>query len=62
MTSVRALVRNVGSCLVMTRERSKAEERHKDLSTEAQDSGGTARSSDEALVMGVERRGGRVQV
>ena len=55
-------MRNVGTCLVMVRERSEAVERRKDLSTDARGRGGTARSSEEALVMRVERRGSPVRV
>ena len=46
----------------MVRERSEDVERRKDLSTDARGRGGTARSSGEALVMRVERRGSSVQV
>ena len=43
----------------MLREKSEAVERSKDESTDARSRGGTARSSEEASVMGVERRGSR---
>ena len=44
----------------MLREKSKWRS-HKDESTDAEYRGGTTRSSDEALVMGVERRGCVIQ-
>ena len=43
----------------MIREKSEAVERSKGESTDARNRGGTARSSEEASVMEVERRGSR---
>lgn len=61
MNSVWAFMWNVGTCFVMRREPFKAEIRYKNVSTNVQDRGGTARSSDEPSVMEVEPRGSPVQ-
>lgn len=60
MNVAQALVRNVGTCPPMIRENSKRRTR-KDESTDAECRGGTACSSNEASVMGVERRGCIIQ-
>jgi hypothetical protein len=56
MNLIQALVWNVGTWVLMLRERFKWKN-HKDLSTKAVHRGGSTRSSDEAVVMTVERRG-----
>ena len=56
MNVAQASAENLGTCNPMLREKSKRRTR-KDQSTEAGYRGGTARSSEETFVMGVERRG-----
>ena len=60
MNVAQAPVRNVGTCPPMLRENSKRRT-HKDESTDAECRGGIARSSNEASVMEVERRGRVIQ-
>ena len=60
MNVAQASVRNVGTCAPMPRENSKRRTR-KDKSTDAGCRGGTACSSKETSVMGVERRGCVIQ-
>jgi len=56
MNLIRALVWNVGTCVLMPREKSKWRP-HKDLSTNAEHRGGSTRSSYEAVDKAVEQRG-----
>jgi len=60
VSSTQALVRNVGTCVSMRRERFKRTTRES-LSTEARHRGGVVRGSDEGSVMELERRGDTVQ-
>jgi hypothetical protein len=46
---VQALMRNVGTCVSMRREKSKWERPHKDESTDAGHRGGVVRSSEESI-------------
>jgi hypothetical protein len=55
VTDTQAVVRNVGTCSLMSREPSKWKP-HKDVSINARSRDGPERSSDETSVMGVERR------
>ena len=57
---IQAFVWNVGTLASMIREKLKCKQ-HKSQSTEARKGGGTARSSEEVLVMRMERRGCRFQ-
>ena len=61
MTLVQALVRNVGTCISMRREKLKRTTRES-LSTEARCRDGVARSSEEDPVIGLERRRDIVQL
>jgi hypothetical protein len=61
VTSVQALVWNVGTCVSMIREQLKWKP-HQSLSTEAKHRGGVARSSVEGSVMEPERRRDTVQL
>ena len=58
---VQALVRNVGTCISMRREKLKRTPRES-LSTEARCRDGVARSSEEDPVIGLERRRDIVQL
>ena len=58
---VQALVRNVGTCIAMRREKLKRTTRES-LSTEARCRDGVARSSEEDPVIGLERRRDIVQL
>jgi hypothetical protein len=60
VSSIQALVWNVGTCVSMRREKLKRTTR-KSLSTEARRRGGVARISDEGSVTGPERRRDTVQ-
>lgn len=57
MTSIQAFIRNAGTSRFDVKGEAQVEDLHKRASTEAKHWGGTTRSSDEAPVMGVERRG-----
>jgi len=61
VSSVQALVWNVGTYVLMRREQLKWKT-HESLSTEAGHRGGVARSSEEGSVMGPERRCDTVQL
>jgi len=61
VSSVQALVRNVGTYVLMRREQLKWKT-HESLSTEAGHRGGVARSSEEGSVMESERRRDTVQL
>ncbi len=61
VTLVQALVWNVGTCVSMSREALKWKPRESQ-STEAGHRGGVTCSSAESPVMGLERRGGTVQL
>ena len=55
MNLIQALLWNVGTCILMLRERFKWKP-HKNLSTDTVYRGGLVRSSEEGAVMAVERR------
>jgi len=57
VTLVQALQRNVGNCSCDDKRETQRDRLPKGESSDAQNRGGVARSSDEAPVMGVERRG-----
>jgi hypothetical protein len=61
VTSTQAFMRNAGTSRFDVKGEAQVEDLHKRGSTEAKHWGGTIRSSDEAAVMGVERRGRVVQ-
>ena len=61
VTIVQALVRNLGICASMLRERLKRRPR-KSLSTDAKYRGGVMRSSEEGAVMALERRHGLIRL
>ena len=61
MTFTQAFVWNAGTCRFNVKGEVQVRDPHKNESTDVKNRGGTTRSSDEASVMGVERRGRVVQ-
>ena len=57
MTSTQAFIRNAGTSRFDAKVEAQVEDLHKRVSTDAKHWGGMTRSSDEATVMVVERRG-----
>ena len=61
VTSIQALVRNVGTCRPDVKGEAQADSLRKSQSTDAGHRDGVARSRDEGTVMELDRRGGVVQ-
>ena len=61
MTSIQALMRNAGTCRPDAKGEIQADSLRKDRSTDAGHRDGDARSRNEGLVMGLDRRGVVIQ-